>query len=63
LKSLVFIFKTTVRAIRGEQQAVLVLSQDLVKVQQGGRLQDNGRADQAGRSDKQSAPAGDEAIR
>jgi hypothetical protein len=42
---------------------VLALGQDLVKVQKGRRLQNNGRTDQPGRSHKQSAPAGDEAIR
>ena len=52
-----------VPAFRGEEQAVLALGQDLVKVQKGRRLQNDGRTDQPGRPHKQSAPTGNEAIR
>jgi hypothetical protein len=48
---------------RGEEQAVLALSEDLVKVQEGRRLYHDGRTDPPGRPYKQSAPAGDEPIR
>ena len=47
----------------GEEQAVLALSEDLVKMQEGRRLQHDGRTDPPGRPHKQSAPAGDEPIR
>ena len=46
-----------------EEQAVLALSQDLVKVQEGRRLQNDGRTDQPGRLYKQRAPVGDDAVR
>src|SRR6516165_3472707 len=46
-----------------EEQAVLVLSQDLVKVQEGRRLQHDSRADPPGGRQEQGAPAGHEAIR
>ena len=42
---------------------VIAPGQYLVKVQKGRRLQHDGRTDEPGRSHKQSAPAGDEAIR
>jgi hypothetical protein len=50
-------------AFRGKKQAVLALGQDLLKVQKGRRLQHDGGTDDPGRLHKQSAPAGDEAIR
>jgi hypothetical protein len=50
-------------AFRGEEQAVLALSQDLVKMQESRRLQHDGRTNQAGGPHKQSAPTGDEPIR
>ena len=39
-------------AFWGEKQAVLALSQDMVKVQKGRRLQNDGRTDQPGRPHK-----------
>jgi hypothetical protein len=50
-------------AFRREEQAVLALGQDLVKVQQGRRLQSDGRTDQPGGSQEQGAPTSDDAIR
>jgi hypothetical protein len=50
-------------AFRGEEQAVLALGQDLVKVQQGRRFQSDGRTDQTGGPQEQGAPTGDDAIR
>jgi hypothetical protein len=49
-------------ALRGEEQAVLALGKDLVKVQKGRRLQNDGRTEQPGRPHKESAPTGDDAI-
>ncbi|HEY6290094.1 MAG TPA: hypothetical protein VI455_00830 [Terriglobia bacterium] len=50
-------------AFRREEQAVLALGQNLVKVQQGRRFQNDGRTDQPGAPQEQSTPTGDEAIR
>ena len=50
-------------AFRREEQAVLALDQDVVKVQEGWWFQNDGRTDQAGRPQEQSAPTGDHAIR
>ena len=50
-------------ALGREEQAILALGQDLVKVQEGRRFQNHGRAAQPGRLQEQSAPTGDEAIR
>jgi len=50
-------------ALRREEQAVLALGKDLVKVQKGRRLQNDGRTEQPGRPHKESAPTGDDAIR
>src|SRR6516225_12327761 len=43
-------------AFRGEEQAVLVLSQDLVKVQEGRRLQHDSRADPPGGPHEKGTP-------
>jgi hypothetical protein len=50
-------------ALRREEQAVLALGKDLVKVQKGGRLQNDGGTEEPRRPYKQSAPTGDDAIR
>ena len=50
-------------AFGGEEQAVLALGEDLVKVQQGGRFQNDGRTDQPGGPQEQSAPTGNDTIR
>ena len=50
-------------ALRREEQSVLALGKDLVKVQKGRRRQNDGRTEQPGRPHKESAPSGDDAIR
>ena len=50
-------------AFRGEEEVVLALSEDLVKVQEGRRLQHDGRAGPPGGPHKQTAPTGEDAIR
>ena len=50
-------------AFRGEEQAVLVLSQDWVKVQEGRRLQHDSRADPPGGPHEKGTPTSEDAIR
>ena len=50
-------------AFRREEQAVLALGQDVVKVQEGRRFQNDGRTGQPGGLQEQSAATDEDAIR